>query len=240
MRQLSRPETCLSDLSLDEWASGELDAADRERVTEHLADCARCRGRRDELERERATFYAAAPSWQSHALRAIPKRRAVLRQVAFAATLAALAALVAVAVVPGREPYTQQKGGPSIGYFVKRDERVLLGDSATRLQPGDLLRFTYSSEQARYLALFSRDSRTASVYFPTGTRAVRVPAGREVALDFSVQLDDAPGDESVHGLFCAESFELEPLRAALAASGQLPVTGACRLHTLTLRKAPAR
>lgn len=241
MRQLSRSEDCLSDLALDEWSNGELDEPERQRVQEHVTQCERCSERHQALERERAAFYAAAPSFERHAEQFVPHRKPggrSRRVVMFGAGLAALAALAVIALSPSEPFGTRSKGGtPSIAYFVKRGERVVPGSAGTTLQPGDLLRFTYSAGREYYLALFNLDARAASVYFPSAPRAARVASGDRVPLDFSVELDSATGVEHVYALFCADSFELEPVRAALFASRKLPVPSGCHVDSLTLRKA---
>jgi hypothetical protein len=241
--RLSRPQECASDLVLDQWASDELEASAREHVERHVATCAHCRARHEVLERERVQFYASAPSFDSHARQFVKKperqprpRDVRMRALIGAAAIAAVASLVVLPETLG----TRLKGGPSIGYFVKRGGQVRPGDAASVLHAGDLLRFTYSSEQDRYLALFNRDSRSVTVYYPTGPHSSRVHAGSRVALDFSVELDDAPGSEHVYALFCAQAFETSPLRAALASTGNLPVPDGCELDTLTLRKEPVR
>jgi hypothetical protein len=242
MRQLSRPEDCLSDLTLDEWSTRELDAQEQERVEAHVATCPRCQAQHAELERKREAFYAAASSFEQHAARfvAAPNVRGRSRRVAtLAAALAALAAIAVIALRPSGLPSTRSKGAPYIGYFVKRAGRVVPGSTTTSLRPGDLLRFTYSSSREYYLALFNLDSRAASVYFPSARHAVHVPSGSETPLDFSVELDATPGVEHVHALFCEQRFELEPLRAALFASGHLPVPSGCHANSLTLHKVAA-
>jgi hypothetical protein len=241
--RLSAAEDCVSDLKLDEWSSDELDAAASARVETHVAACPRCRARHAKLNRERTEFYASAPNFETHARLFVPQRKSPprprrVRQFALigAAAVAAVAGLVLLPESVG----TRLKGGPSIGYFVKRADRVRKGDAATVLHAGDLVRFTYSTEQARHFAMFNRDARSTTIYYPSNDSSIRVEAGTRVPLEFSVELDDAPGPEHVYGLFCEESFELQPLRAALASTGGLPVPKSCELDTLTLRKEPVR
>lgn len=240
--RLNTAQDCVSDLALDEWASDELDAAASERVGTHVAGCSRCRGRHEQLTREREQFYTAAPDFESHARVHVPQReRARPRNAKVFAFIgvAAVAAAVGLALFPPSAG-TRLKGGPNIGYFVKRGDRVRTGDAATVLHAGDLVRFTYSSEQGRHFALLSRDSRSTTVYYPSSEHSVRVEAGSRVPLEFSVELDDAPGEERVYGMFCESSFEIAPLRAALAARGDLPAPAGCELDRLTLRKEPVR
>jgi hypothetical protein len=150
-------------------------------------------------------------------------------------------ALLMMRAAPGLEPpATRIKGGPSASFFIKRGERVTRGVSGATVQPGDALRFTYTSEQDVHLALLGLDARTASVYFPSGQRAAPVAAGRDVALDFSIELDAQLGEEQIHALFCSEPVELEPLRAQLASARQLRAPASCTAQRIVLHKAAPR
>jgi hypothetical protein len=240
--RLSDSADCVSDLELDEWASGELDPMTRDRTAQHVMSCNDCRARHQELERERAEFYAAAPTFESHARRFVPHRLSARRTRApllTAGGIVAIAAAVALAMLPGLRD-TRLKGGPSLGYFVKRGAQVWAGDSSTVLEPGDLLRFTYTSERDSYLAVLDRDARSTQLYFPEGARAALARAGVAVALDFSVELDATPGEERVYALFCDTSIELEPVRASLAETGRLEPPDGCKVDRLSLRKAGSR
>lgn len=242
MMQLDRAEGCVTDLTFDRWASGELSAPAREHTQAHVSTCARCRERRAALEAERAAFFAAAPSFNEHAARFAGKRQrgqARWGRYAIAGGVLALAAAALLAYIPRAAPGTRQKGGPSLGYFVKRGPQVLRADAGTGLHPGDLVRFTYNSKEPRYLALLSRDAQGANVYYPAGPRAQRVQSDKDVGLDFSVELDDTLGDEHVYGLFCRDVFEIAPVLRALRESGHVSAPDTCQLVSLTLHKVPA-
>lgn len=263
----------LTELVLDEWAAQELDSRERVQVAEHLATCEQCRGRHAALERERASFLAAAPSFAIHAARFVgstreldrspspssatlaepgnprlntvsplvqpdPIRAAARQSAALVATSFAAMAAAALLVVWFGQPIerTYTKGQPHIGWFVKRGDEVHRGRTDEVLHPRDDLRFVYSSDEPRYFALFNLDARAATVYFPVGPSAARVRAGSDVALDFSVELDDQLGTERVWALFCEQSFEVEPLRAALLATGRLPERAGCFAELVELQK----
>lgn len=227
---------CPSVLALEAFANGELDAPVLEHTRAHLAQCERCRARHAQQERERADFYATAPSFEAHAQRFVPAKP---RRGVVAGSVIALAA-AALLVVLGTPSENRLKGKPSIGFYVKRGDQVRESDGMVSLRPGDLLRFTYSSDRERYFALFDRDQRAASVFYPQSQQAILLHAGRDVPLQFSVELDDTQGVESVHALFCPESFELEPLRAALEKTGRLPVPADCQIDTRMLQREAAR
>jgi hypothetical protein len=231
MMQLQRAEGCLTDLTFDAWSSGELNLQVRERAQAHVSTCERCRRRQAELDAVRKEFYAAAPSFKDHTQHTRPKPSHPASKWILPLALAAAIALI---LTPGLRPGTRQKGGPSLGYYVKRGEHVFEGDRDTALRPGDLIRFTCSSQEPRYLALFGWDSHSANIYFPANSeRATRVQSRADVGLDFSVELDAAPSDEQVHGLFCQSSYELRPLLTVLRETGQLPVPPDCQKNFLS-------
>ena len=65
-------------------------------------------------------------------------------------------------------------------------------------------------------------------------------AGRDVALDFSLELDDQLGEEQVHALFCNEPVVLEPLRAQLESTRALKTPPGCTGQLIKLNKVPPR
>jgi len=233
----------ITDLVLDEHLAGELPAADRARVESHLASCDRCQSKRVAYEAEHAAFLAQAPALKRSVAGPVRDRRRGPGLIALGAgaLAAAAAALLILRSTPGTEPpVTRVKGGPSVSFFIKHGERVTRGVSGATVQPGDALRFTYSSEAAVHLALLGLDARAAAVYFPSADRATRVAAGRDVALDFSIELDEQLGEEHIHALFCSEPVALEPVRAALSSTRTLDAPPGCTAQRIVLHKAPAR
>lgn len=242
MREVSRPEGCSSDLAFDELHAGELAADARAKLEAHLSGCARCLERQAALSCERERLLAAAPSLDALSAsrtRAVqPKPRAPLIAIGGAALALAAAAMLMLTRDGVSGSDTRSKGAPHLGAFVKRGEHVRAAASGARVRPGDLVRFTYSSDRERHIGLVSLDAKGAQIYFPTdgsGT-AARARAGSLVALDFSVELDATQGDEQVFGLFCDEPLALEPLRAELARKGALPALAGCAVDRLVLHK----
>src|SRR5262245_7380166 len=105
-----RPASCLSDLALDQLLAGEADVA----RAEHLAGCARCRGRMEELRR-------ASHVSDSFVMRgvSVTRRRLWVRRASVAASVA-LAAMVLVVV--GRP-----RINPSADEERMKGERLTLG-----------------------------------------------------------------------------------------------------------------
>lgn len=234
------PSDCLSELMLDEWAAGELSPDDAQRCEAHLAQCSACRSRKLALEQANASFYAEAPTFEALS-RLVPSKPKApqpasnLRWLS-APLLAACAALAFLAVqkpeqrVPTEQ--TRAKGAPRVGYYVKRGDEVTRGDSATVVHPGDAVRFVYSADRPYYLAIFGADARGVGVYFPSGRTAQPISAGQDVALDFSVELDDTLGRERVTALFCPEAFEIEPVQDALSSGSPLAASLASCEHAV--------
>jgi hypothetical protein len=235
----------VSDLELDQLLGDTAEPGERMRVRAHLEACVRCGERASTLLRQRAAFLERMPSWQAlraqHSASLPVERPRRLARVWRGRVLAAVAATVGVMILSltGPESRTElrRKGGPRLGAYIKRGEHVTRAEDGARVRPGDFVRFTYSSERPLHFALFNRDAQRASTYFPEqGSTTSLVAAGRDVALDFSIRLDEQLGQERVYGLFCAKPQALAPLRAALQNTGELPQLPDCRVDVLTLDK----
>jgi hypothetical protein len=234
---------------LDELGAGELSPEAQQRCEAHLAECSACRARKLALEHANATFYAAAPDLGTLSRIAAARsasepagRRAPTKVGWIAAPLlAACAALGFLAVqkppLPAPSADTRTKGAARLGYFVKRGETVTRGEGTTVVHPRDAVRFVYSVDRAYYLAIFSADAHGVGVYFPSTRSAQLITAGQDVALDFSVQLDDTLGRERVTALFCPEPFEIDPVQSALSSGSALPASFAsCERAAFELNK----
>jgi hypothetical protein len=246
MRTLKQEDACLSNYAVDRWLVGQLSEDESRAMQEHVDDCPRCSLRCDELNRQRTAFYTRVPNWDT-----FEKRRgaaAVLPRPArraWALPLMAAAGLLAIGVGVGvgfgsselrSSASERSKGGPSIGFFVKRGEHIRRGITGEEVIPGELLRFTYSTERPLYFALLHADSAGATIQFPTQPNAARIDAGREIPLDFSIRLDSRLGTERVYGVFCEEAIALEPIRARLESSGSLSEVPRCRVDPVELKK----
>jgi hypothetical protein len=232
---------CISNLTFDEWISGELGPAAHASLEAHLASCVRCRLRHDALMTERADFLDRAPSiFALH--EQLPSHAAPRPKRAWFAGAAALVASVLLASFVASseraehaQSMVRRKGGVSLGCYVKRGQGVSRLQAGEAVAPGDQLRFVYTTQRPVYFALLSRDARSTTVHHPEGPRTVLVPAGHEVALDFGIELDDTPGSEVLYGLFCEKSVALASVRAALVRGDGLSI-GGCTVDVLTLHK----
>jgi len=246
-------QTHVSELTLEQSFAEELDAAEATRVQAHLAQCEVCRARSDSLQREHEAFLAAAPSFEAHAQlvsgltkpppsasahTARASRRKPLALVSGFVALAAGVLLIYSKQLPP-QPNIRSKGGDvQIGFFIKHAGRVSRGTHDALVHAGDVLRFTYSSPRDTYLAFFGGDEQQSTAYFPTRGEAARVRAGKEVPLDFGVELDASGSTETVYALFCSEPFAVEAARERIV-SGRDPARSGCQVRTLRLQKATA-
>jgi hypothetical protein len=235
IRLEARPEDCLSDLALDRILADEPSPPS---AREHLAVCEGCRARLDELTRDRDAFLSMPmPS----ALRRRPRRRPWAVVTASCGAIALAAATFLFVRVPPKEggEWTRLKGSTRIGFYVKRSHNnITLGASGESVNPGDSLRFVYTSSELLYLAILSLDgARHASVYYPSGEpKAERVDPGVNRPLNASTVLDETLGEERLFGIFCLQPIPVEPVRAALEATGSLPDLEGCTVDILAIRK----
>jgi hypothetical protein len=248
MQHLTRPEGCLSDLVLDELFADELEAGIRASAQMHIASCERCTARHAELSATRVAFISHAPTFKALAQVVVPKLPTLPIRLArwqLAAGALAMAAGVLLCLRASSDPAalvdTRSKGAPHLGLFIERAGQAQRRASGTIVQPGDLLRFTYSSDQPRYLAIFDLDGSNARVSFPRDGRAdaAAIAAGNDVALDFSVEQNESAEPEHVHALFCMKPFALAPLREELARAGKLTEQSGCAIDVIELPKAKA-
>jgi hypothetical protein len=215
-----RPETCLSDLSLDRWLAGELagELAGRQGdvVRSHLRQCPTCGDRLRALQREPEILPGPVhprPRWR--------------RPIAAASGFAALAGAIAlVAILRPSEPVVRAKGSLQLDVVVRRPdgrtEPLIAGDA---LAAGDVLRFVVSTSEPGYAFLIGLDAAgSVSAYFPAVGTPASLPAGRSQALPGSVVLDATLGAERFLLLHCNEATNVDVVaqagrRALQAAAG---------------------
>jgi hypothetical protein len=235
MSALTPQGPCVSDLALDNHLSGDLAAPEAAAVDAHLAQCVRCRMRHELMERQRSEFLAQTPSWRAFdAQQRRPQRWR--RSAALGALAAAAAVLLFVRTNDENLPQARTKGAPSLSFHVKRGDKVLQGASGEIVHPGDVLRFSYTTERPVYFALLNVDGYTATVFHPLTAKAALIEPARDAALGFGIELDALLGEERVYGVFCDAAFELEPLRKALEAAPTLPALQDCHVDMLVLDK----
>jgi hypothetical protein len=240
----SRPETCLSDFMLDQMLASEL-AKDSEReVRKHLFGCVECTARLEALRKGREEFLAVAGAHLSlvRAETPVPVAPRVRRwwtSPIFGGAIAAGAVLFGVMLsFPLRDVDTTRTKGVNhrLGFYVKHETEVRRGDDGEIVEPGDSLRFTYSLESPKHLAIISVDSaKKASVYYPEGQVTSSMPAGQDLALPLAALLDDTLGKEQIYGLFCEDRLTVENVRKSFEAGG-VNVPKGCELEKIAIEK----
>lgn len=235
-----RSEACLSDLRFDEWHAGELEPDAEKLASEHVAGCERCRRRQALLDAERARFLELSVQAPVPKPITAPRGRGLkIRTFAGAALSAAALVALFVAFSPGtREEGDRVKGAQRLGFFVRRGADTVEGMPGQRVLPGDQLRFVVTTREVAYVAVLSRDGAgKASVYFPiAGSSAPKLDAALTRPLEGAIELDATLGQERIWGVFCRESFELEPLRRALEEQAELRAPAGCAVDELALTK----
>lgn len=223
-----RGEGCLSDLTLDLLVAG---GPITPQVSAHLSGCAACQARRAELEAQRA-----APLPPLALPPVVPIRAARRPRIMLALATAAAATLVVLTHPFAPTEETQTKGGPTLGFYVSHRGQVRRGADHERVSPGDALRFLYSSDRPNYLAVISRDAAgKSSLYYPgSGDTLAAVGAGRELALDSSVTLDDTLGPEQIFGVFCERPLPIASVMDSVARAASAPP--ACQVVELAIEK----
>ena len=209
----SLPEECLSDRALDLRLAGE--ASDATGIDTHLTQCGTCAERYRGLQAARAAFSLEAPSFTG----LTPARRP-RRWWWCAPALAAAAIGVMIARPQGRPDGERTKGRNTLGFFVLHERAVREGANGEVVHPGDRLQFVTTTAAASFLTIVERDAAgRASLFFPRQANAARQPAGRAVALPYSVQLDATAGLGTLFAIFCDSPVAVEPLRAAIERQG---------------------
>jgi hypothetical protein len=217
---------CVSNLTLDQALTGELGADQARALAAHLEGCRDCSAARAALMAEAERFDREAPyaSLAADAMaRATPERTAAWwRRRWLAPTLAMAAGLFIYAGArradDGRpDPGVRTKGGFSLSTYVLHEGKAAgamhMGEP---VHPGDRLEFRYNGPRG-YLAVVSVDQvGRVSAYYPPGSAAAPVEAGREQALTSAVELDATLGKEVIVGVRCDAALPVKDVMRAAA------------------------
>lgn len=218
---------CASDLAIDRYLSGELEAKAATGLELHAAGCERCGARLAELRAEtEATREALPPLSPGPELRTpwIPLL-AVAAGLIMAVFIgrALLAGGGAEREAPTRVATTRTKGPAHLTLYVRRDARVFTFGGEP-LSPGDGLAFAYTSGADSHLALFDVDDGEAACLYPASGATAPAPAGVDVDLDVAVELDDSRSEESIVAVFCETPQPTSVLARVLSSGDALPAS----------------
>ena len=247
---------CPSNLALDRLLGQELDEVGRRAALDHIDRCARCGPRFRKLGAERDEFRAAPPPLWPATRAPAPRRRLRMAALGAAGALAAAAVLLLILVRLGPDARLataprpgsplgagvagRVKGGLRLVYYLRRKATatVLEGRSGDAVHPGDAIRFAYSSPDAGYLVILSRDGAgRISVYYPDGERAAPVRPADEELVPGSIVLDGVLGPEVIHGVHCGAPVLVADVVEALGRSaGEALAIAGCTTDRLILDK----
>jgi len=203
------------------FASRDAGAAENEPaspIAKHVASCARCASYLAELEALDAQGDARLPP---RALRVTPpsRSRRLLGQIAPAAAIAALAAVVIV-YVRGRSAsddaqYLGVKGMPAAQVLVRSDGQTRVWDARSPVRAGDSLAVHVACEQFRHVTVASA---------PPGGGLVRLSDGpcptTPDTLPFTLLVDDQPGQERLLVVLAQSRLDDAALAAAVRVSSR--------------------
>jgi len=223
-RRRRGPE-CVSDLSLDRLALGEVGPQEQATLTAHLAVCPDCAAASTRLGEDRALFAreaAIANLAADAAMRAASRpRRRWPWLVAPLGLLAAGATAFTLFVKP--VPELRTKGEFSLSSYVLHPESATAGalHLGEPLHPGDRVQFRYNGGKAGHLAIVAVDATgDVAVYYPPGAVAAPVAAGTDLPLDSAVELDGTLGREVIVGVRCERAIPVAEIAAAARKAAQ--------------------
>jgi hypothetical protein len=236
--------TSLPDLLLEQYALGELPAAEASRVDAALASDPDLRSRLEALRASDAAILEAFPPAEiassirrrmltSSELSGGPRRGPRFHQaLAFSAAAVVLIAVGFVASrslfwSPSPDELTRPKGGaPGLLVYKKADSGPVQLADGDLVAQGDLLQIRYAASGARFGAIVSIDGRGSITWhlppsgsssmpsMPKGKTSPRLEEGGTV-LGSAYELDDAPSYERFFIVSSDAEFELAKVTASL-------------------------
>jgi hypothetical protein len=113
------------------------------------------------------------------------------------------------------------KGDPTLHVYAKRGESVFPVKQGVSLRPKDRIRFVVEPAENRYLLIVSRDATgKLTLYYPPGAvRSGTLRPGRN-ELPGSIELDEAPGTESLIAVFSDSSLMVKDVLEAVRRAGE--------------------
>jgi len=210
-------DSCPSSLKLSLFlVEGEYTKEEHSTIEAHLAGCAGCRQRLDELKSERETLYTQKPTIDLPNSNPPMWWRPVL-----VGSCACLLLAIGLWFTLAREKHhddVQFKGQtPSLSFRVERQGRVIAGRSHMHLYPNDRIRFAYSVDEDAYLYIVNVDNdKRITPYYPIGTgKSAAIREGTEVFLPGSIRLDAYLGKERIFAVFSREPLKYETIALAI-------------------------
>jgi len=252
-RLLGRKPDCPSEMELDLFHWGELDADRAASVDEHVKKCPQCKKRLelremgfgafpevDELAIRRKIVHSAARQSDHSGRDARQAGWFFWRAALGTAVLFVLLVSVALWVTwsePRGDDGLRTKGSPGFTVYRERDGRVTEALPGETFHRGDRLRFVVDMPAAGELMIVGVE-QSGKLYpvFPAkenpSSRLVRAGTARE--LPGAIRLDESVGSERLHMVVCPEKFDIGKLETG--ARGILEAPEGCKISTFAFRK----
>ena len=229
------PEAHLSSETLDLLMLASLEEGERQKARAHLNACGECQKRWTELEEDSQRFMKFV---LPRTLPMVEERAAKVTfwdwvrrhgRVLYPAVALGAAGLLVMVVTPqlseselAPEPVYQLKGGARVEVVAQQGEVQRPVTDETVLTEGDRIRFLVEPAGARFLLLASRDGEGAfSVYYPYGGAQSGALGEGFGELPGSIELDAAPGPETLFAIFSSEPVDASQVEAALREGREL-------------------
>lgn len=226
------PQQHLSSETLDLLLLSALAEDERHKARAHLEGCGSCKQRWTQLEEDSGRFTKFVLP------RTLPQVEAKVAQVSlwdrlrrhtrllYPAMALGAAAVLVVVVTPRvagdadragmEEPLYGLKGGARVEVVAQQGDAQRPVTDETVLTEGDRIRFLVEPAGAPFLLLASQDGEGAfTVYFPYGGSHSASLSEGFVELPGSIELDDAPGPETLFAVFSSEPVDASLVQAAL-------------------------
>jgi hypothetical protein len=240
---------------------GEVSAAERKWMEEHLRSCAACTALSGSFEASRREFAGAVATRTGAQLRARVEQARRRRWRWVGVGLLVPVAATFLVVLSGRgprppevaEPEFGVKGGPGLLVAARRGSRVFPVSAKEPLRAGDQIRFVLDSVRHPFLMIASVDGAGhANIYVPyEGKESLAVEAkGQQSRIEIpgSIIIDETPGPERLFAFLSQRPIEAAKVRAALAKlaaggpaairTGKTVDVGAEEQVSMLLEKAP--
>jgi hypothetical protein len=243
MTRSTRDPACVPDLLLERYRLGEMSRDEKEELHRLLASDEGLRARLRALEEsDKEIRHRYPPAWLAarirERLRANVVRPPVLQigpRFSWRVHFAVAAMAVVVIAVGWRlfgplylEPIQQASDSAQHSSRIKGDRLVLFRktlegsevlSNGTRARAGDQVRIGYQAAAQSYGAILSIDGRgTVMRHFPRkGELAEPLKGDGLELLDYTYELDDAPGWEQFYLVYGPEAFPVEPVLEAARA-----------------------
>jgi hypothetical protein len=231
-------------LTVERYATGELEGQALRECEAHLASCASCSSYYARLSKERQEFLRIHPFSEMRAIGATAQSGElwyerfmnrfpvpILRPVLIPVCVALLAAIMIIPLTGRMDMFLikndafKYKGATEpLSYIYKRAGAIHEQSPQDTFSAGDRIQIFYGSRTEQYCALFSIDmSGSLSFYHPEANPSmcsIRTGVGTRLAYPVSIELDSLPGRELVVALFSEEPLDRGTIQQWVASFGQ--------------------